>query len=34
LGKVQTMMVDELEPYKDEELIIYCRVATAADKPA
>jgi len=25
LGKVQTMMVDELEPFKDEELIIYCR---------
>lgn len=25
LGKVQTMTVDELEPYKDEELIVYCR---------
>ncbi len=25
LGKVQTMMVDELEPFKDEELIVYCR---------
>ena len=25
LGKVQTMMVDELEPYRDEELILYCR---------
>jgi rhodanese-related sulfurtransferase len=25
LGNVQTMMVDELEPFKDEELIIYCR---------
>lgn len=25
LGNVQTMMVDELEPFKDEELIVYCR---------
>ena len=25
LGNVQTMMVDELEPLKDEQLIIYCR---------
>ncbi|MBN8880269.1 MAG: rhodanese-like domain-containing protein [Chitinophagaceae bacterium] len=25
LGKVQTMQVDELEPFKDEELIVYCR---------
>lgn len=25
LGQVQTMMVDELEPFKDEELIVYCR---------
>ena len=25
LGKVQTMQVDELEKYKDEELILYCR---------
>jgi rhodanese-related sulfurtransferase len=25
LGKVQTMMVDELETYKDKELILYCR---------
>ena len=25
LGKVQTMMVDELEPLRDEEVIIYCR---------
>lgn len=25
LGNVQTMSVDELEPYKDEELIVYCR---------
>lgn len=25
LGKVQTMQVDELESFKDEELIVYCR---------
>ncbi len=25
LGQVQTMQVDELEPFKDEELIVYCR---------
>ena len=25
LGNVQTMMVDELEPLKDEEVIVYCR---------
>lgn len=25
LGKVQSMMVDELEDLKDEELIVYCR---------
>jgi len=25
LGYIQSMMVDELEPYKDEELILYCR---------
>lgn len=25
LGQVQSMSVEELEPYKDEELIIYCR---------
>ncbi|MEP7372442.1 MAG: rhodanese-like domain-containing protein [Chitinophagaceae bacterium] len=25
LGQVQMMMVDELEEFKDEELIIYCR---------
>ncbi|HKO80094.1 MAG TPA: rhodanese-like domain-containing protein [Chitinophagaceae bacterium] len=25
LGKVQTMMVDELEPFRDEEVILYCR---------
>ncbi len=25
LGQVQTMTVDELEPFKDEELIVYCR---------
>lgn len=25
LGKVQTMMVDELEPLRDEEVIVYCR---------
>ncbi len=25
LGQVQTMSVDELEPFKDEELIVYCR---------
>jgi rhodanese-related sulfurtransferase len=25
LGKVQTMQVDELESFKEEELIVYCR---------
>ncbi|MGZ8516255.1 MAG: rhodanese-like domain-containing protein [Chitinophagaceae bacterium] len=25
LGKVQAMMVDELEQFKDEEVIVYCR---------
>ncbi len=25
LGKIQTMSVDELEPLKDEEVILYCR---------
>ncbi len=25
LGNVQTMMVDDLEPFRDEELIVYCR---------
>lgn len=25
LGNIQIMDVDELEPFKDEELIVYCR---------
>lgn len=25
LGNIQSMMVDELEPFRDEELILYCR---------
>jgi rhodanese-related sulfurtransferase len=25
LGEIQMMQVDELEPFKDEELIVYCR---------
>ena len=25
LGKVQTMQVDELEQFKDQELVVYCR---------
>jgi rhodanese-related sulfurtransferase len=25
LGEIQAMMVDELEPLKDEEIILYCR---------
>ncbi len=25
LGTIRTMQVDELEPYKNEELIVYCR---------
>lgn len=25
LGNIQSMMVDELEPYMDKELILYCR---------
>jgi rhodanese-related sulfurtransferase len=25
LGKIQSMMIDELEEYKDNEVILYCR---------
>ena len=25
LGNIQSMMVDDLEPMKDEEIILYCR---------
>ena len=25
LGEIQSLMVDELEPYKDKEIILYCR---------
>ncbi len=25
LGKIQTMQVDELEPLKEQEVIVYCR---------
>lgn len=25
LGKIQTMQLDDLEPFKDEELVVYCR---------
>jgi rhodanese-related sulfurtransferase len=25
LGNIQTMQVEKLEPYKDEEIILYCR---------
>lgn len=25
LGNIRTMSVDELEPFKEEELIVYCR---------
>ena len=25
LGKIQSMMVDELEEYKDKEVVLYCR---------
>jgi rhodanese-related sulfurtransferase len=25
IGEIQMMMVDELEPFRDEELILYCR---------
>ncbi len=25
LGQVQTMQLDELEPFRDQELIVYCR---------
>lgn len=25
LGQIQVMQVDELDPYKDQELIVYCR---------
>jgi rhodanese-related sulfurtransferase len=25
LGNIQSMMVDELEPFRDEEVILYCR---------
>ena len=34
LGKMQTMKVDEMEPFKDEEVIFIAAVATAADRPA
>lgn len=25
LGQIQVLQIDELEPYKNEELIVYCR---------
>jgi rhodanese-related sulfurtransferase len=25
LGNIQSMQIDDLEPYKNEELIVYCR---------
>lgn len=34
LGKIQTMMVDELEPLKEAELIIYCRSGNRSGQAA
>jgi rhodanese-related sulfurtransferase len=34
LGKVQTMQVDELEPLKEEEVILYCRSGNRSGQAA
>jgi rhodanese-related sulfurtransferase len=34
LGKIQAMMVDELEDLKDEEVIVYCRSGNRSGQAA
>lgn len=34
LGKIQTMQLDELEEYKDQELIMYCRSGNRSGQAA
>lgn len=34
LGKIMTMMVDELEPLKDAEVIVYCRSGNRSGQAA
>jgi rhodanese-related sulfurtransferase len=34
LGKLQTMQVDELEPFKEEEVIVYCRSGNRSGQAA
>lgn len=34
LGKIQTMQVDELEPLKEEEVIVYCRSGNRSGQAA
>lgn len=34
LGKLQTMQVDELEPLKEEEVIVYCRSGNRSGQAA
>lgn len=34
LGKIQAMMVDELEELKDEEVIVYCRSGNRSGQAA
>lgn len=34
LGKIQTMQVDELEPLKEQEVILYCRSGNRSGQAA
>ena len=34
LGKIQTMQVDELEPFKEQEVIVYCRSGNRSGQAA
>ena len=34
LGNIQSMQVDELEPFKDEEVIVYCRSGNRSGQAA
>lgn len=34
LGKIQTMQVDELEPLKEQEVIVYCRSGNRSGQAA
>ncbi|GAA4317041.1 rhodanese-like domain-containing protein [Compostibacter hankyongensis] len=34
LGDIRAMMVDELEPYKDDELVLYCRSGNRSGQAA